>query len=52
MIRALWVYSVNHVIYFLLRRRRSAGVKMRGIIDKVLQRNDPKSKSCDDLYVL
>ncbi len=46
------VYSPNHVICFLLRRRRSAGVKMRGIIDKVLQRNDPKSKSCDDLYVL
>ena len=32
-------------------RRKSAGVRVRGILDKMLG-NDSKSKSCDDLHVL
>jgi len=35
----------------LYTRRKSAGVRMRGIIDKVMG-NEAKSKSCDDLYEL
>lgn len=33
-------------------RRKSAGVKVRGILDKMLGSGDSKSKSCDDLHVL
>lgn len=32
-------------------RRKSAGIRVKGIIDKVLG-GDSKSKSCDDLHVL
>ena len=32
-------------------RRKSAGVRVRGILDKMLG-GDSKSKSCDDLHVL
>ena len=33
-------------------RRKSAGIRVRGILDKVLGNNSSKSKSCDDLHVL
>ena len=33
-------------------RRKSAGVRVRGILDKMLGGGDSKSKSCDDLHVL
>ncbi len=32
-------------------RRKSAGIRVKGILGKML-RGDSKSKSCDDLYVL
>ena len=34
-----------------LTRRKSAGVRVRSLIDKMLG-GDSKSKSCDDLHVL
>ena len=43
------IYVIDNFCTYL--RRKSAGVRMRGIIDKVLG-TEPKSKSCDDLYVL
>ena len=35
-------------------RRKSAGIRVKGIIGKMLGGSNPetKSKSCDDLYVL